>query len=166
MIKKAIYPGTFDPITYGHLDIVKRALKIFDEITIVLAKNNQKETLFTIDERISQIKQIIKVEKLEDKVKVDTFNGLVVDYCKEVKINVLIRGLRPLVDFEYEFEMAMANRELNNNVETIFILTDQKYFYLRSTLIKDIIKLQGDISEKVPEIIKNELLKKYSKEKF
>ena len=123
----AIYPGSFDPITNGHLDIIRRGLKIFDKIIILLAKNIQKNTLFNFEERITQINNVIKIENLSNNVVVDSFNGLLVDYCKEKKIYIIIRGLRPLVDFEYEFEMAMANREMCNEVETIFILTDQKY---------------------------------------
>jgi pantetheine-phosphate adenylyltransferase len=160
-MKIAIYPGSFDPITFGHVDILKRGLKIFDKIIMVLAKNIHKNTLFSLSERISQIKTVIKDQKLSSVVNIDTFDGLLVDYCKKKDINIVIRGLRPLVDFEYEFEMAMANRQLYKKIETIFILTDQKYFYLRSSLIKDIIKLGGDVSESVPDNIKNDLLKKF-----
>lgn len=163
LIKKAIYPGTFDPITFGHLDIIKRSLKMFDEIIIVLAKNIQKDTFFSVEERLAQVKKVIDSEGLNDRVKIESFNGLLVDYCKKVNVNIIIRGLRPLVDFEYEFEMAMANRELNNDVETIFILTDQKYFYLRSTLIKNILELGGSVSDKVPDCIENEVLSKIKK---
>jgi len=162
-LKTALYPGTFDPITFGHLDIIKRGLKIFDKIIILLAKNSLKNTLFDLEERIFQIKKVINEENLSDKVIVDDFEGLTIDYCNQKKINYIIRGLRPLVDFEYEFEMAMANREMGKDVETIFILTDQKYFYLRSSLIKDIINYGGEISDKVPQIIKDELLKKIKK---
>ncbi len=160
MKEYAIYPGTFDPITYGHLDIIKRGLKIFNNIIVLLAKNSQKKTLFTFEERIIQINKVIKQENLDQKVAIDSFDGLLVDYCKNKKIFILIRGLRPLVDFEYEFEMAMANREMCKEIETLFILTDQKYFYLRSSLIKDIVTLGGDISDKVPTCIKSDLLKK------
>ncbi|OHD09508.1 MAG: pantetheine-phosphate adenylyltransferase [Spirochaetes bacterium GWC1_27_15] len=160
MDKNAIYPGTFDPLTNGHLDIIKRSLKIFDKITVLLALNTQKKTLFTLEERINQIKNVLISENIQDKVIVDCFDGLLVNYCRENDINIIIRGLRPLVDFEYEFEMAMANRELNHNIETIFILTDQNYFYLRSSLIKDVIKLGGDISNKIPPSIKDEVIKK------
>ena len=158
MARTAIYPGTFDPITNGHLDIIKRSLKIFDNLIILLAKNVEKKTLFTLRERLDQITRVIGQEKLNGKVAIDCFEGLLVDYCKEKKINTMIRGLRPLVDFEYEFEMAMANREMWNEIETVFIITDNKYFYLRSSLIKDLVLLGGDISSKVPEIIRQELI--------
>ncbi len=162
-MKTALYPGTFDPITFGHLDIIKRGLKIFDNIIILLAKNSLKNTLFSLEERIFQIKKVINEENLSDKVIVDDFEGLTIDYCKKKKLNYILRGLRPLVDFEYEFEMAMANRQMGKDVETIFIITDQKYFYLRSTLIKDIINYGGEITDMVPLVIKDELLKKLKK---
>ncbi|MCG8571503.1 MAG: pantetheine-phosphate adenylyltransferase [Spirochaetes bacterium] len=159
-MKKAIYPGTFDPLTYGHIDILQRSLKIFDKITILLAKNTQKKTFFNLEERRSQIEDVLKEYQLDDRVDIDSFNGLLVDYCQQKEVQVIIRGLRPLVDFEYEFEMAMTNRGLNENVETVFIITDQKYFYLRSTLIKDILRLGGNVIDSVPQRICEDLIKK------
>lgn len=161
--KIAVYPGTFDPVTNGHLDIIKRSLKIFDEVIVLLAKNIQKNVFFSLSERMSHLKKVIDFENLNDRASVDCFDGLLVDYCKNKNINIIIRGLRPLVDFEYEFEMAMANRELNHNVETVFILTDQKYFYLRSGLIKDVLTLGGDVSSKVPSVIKEDIISKITK---
>ncbi|MBO5289719.1 MAG: pantetheine-phosphate adenylyltransferase [Spirochaetales bacterium] len=147
---KVVYPGTFDPLTYGHLDIIQRAANMFGNVTVLLAQNLSKNTYFTLEERTQMIKEAIAEMHLEDKVKIASYQGLLVEYCKENNITVIIRGIRPLVDFEYEFEMAMTNRELSNNIETVFILTDQKYFYLRSSLIKDLATLGGDISNKVP----------------
>ncbi len=160
--RKAVYPGTFDPLTNGHLDIMKRALNIFGEITVLLARNPAKQTFFSLDERIAMINESINEWGLSGRIKVDSFEGLLVDYCRKNEIGVIVRGIRPLVDFDYEFEMAMTNRELNSNVETIFILTDQKYFYLRSTLVKDIVKMGGEISSKVPSCVIRELKKKFN----
>lgn len=160
MNRKAVYPGTFDPLTNGHLDIMERSLKIFGEVTVLLAKNPAKNTFFSLDERIEMLKESIAELKIEGNIKVDSFEGLLVDYCRNNNIGVIIRGIRPLVDFDYEFEMAMTNRELNSQVETIFILTDQEYFYLRSTLVKDIVKMGGEISSKVPSCVIRELKKK------
>lgn len=162
MPRKAIYPGTFDPLTNGHIDIIKRSLDIFDELTILLAINPSKKTLFTTEERLKQLKTVIEEEKLN--VKIDSYEGLLVNYCKANGIGVIVRGLRPLVDFEYEFELAMANRELNSEVETVFIITDQKYFYLRSSLIKGIMELDGDVSDKIPPSIHDDLIKKFKKQ--
>lgn len=132
-------------------------------MTILLAHNSQKKTLFTFEERFEQVKKTLDINNLNDLVKIDTYDGLLVNYCEEHNYNVIIRGIRPLVDFEYEFEMAMTNRELNNQIETVFIITDQKYFYLRSTLIKDIVALNGDVKGKVPEHILNALKRKLKK---
>lgn len=159
MKSTAVYPGTFDPLTNGHLDIIKRSLKIFDHITVLLAKNSLKKTLFTFEERKNFIVKAIKSEKIENSITIDFFDGLLVDYCKSRNINLIIRGLRPLVDFEYEFEMAMTNREMNNNIETVFILTDQKYFYLRSSIIKDLAKLNGDVKNKIPACIEEDVVR-------
>ena len=158
---KVVYPGTFDPLTYGHLDIIRRAANMFGEVTVLLAQNLSKNTYFTIEERITMMKEAIKDMNMENKVRIDSYHGLLVDYCKKNDINVIVRGIRPLVDFEYEFEMAMTNRELSNNIETVFILTDQKYFYLRSTLIKDLATLGGDISNKVPPNVLEAITKKF-----
>jgi pantetheine-phosphate adenylyltransferase len=159
----AIYPGTFDPFTNGHLDIIKRGLKIFDNITVLLGKNPQKNTYFSLNERIEHITKVIDHEKLNSNVSVDSFEGLLVDYCKMKKIHNMIRGLRPLVDFEYEFEMAMVNRSFDENIETVFILTHRDFFYLRSSIIKDIIKLNGELKGALPECIKDEIIGKIKK---
>jgi pantetheine-phosphate adenylyltransferase len=158
--KQAVYPGTFDPLTNGHLDVIKRSLLIFDSIIVLLAENSDKKRMFSLKERLRQVKAVVKQEGLSDKVAVDSSPGLLVDYCRDNGISVAIRGLRPLVDFEFEFEMAMTNRELNSNIETVFIITDQKFFYLRSSLIKDLVRLGAPISDKVPGIIEAELRKK------
>lgn len=154
----AIYPGSFDPITNGHLSIVDRALTIFDKLTIAILTNPQKEPLFSIEERISMIKESLHGSP---NVEVDTFGGLLVDYAVEKKANVILRGLRALSDFEYEFQMALMNRKLNREVQSLFLMTDYKWFYISSTIIKEAAGLGGDISGLVPEIVEKRLKEKF-----
>ena len=156
--KAAVYPGTFDPITNGHLSIVSRALKIFDKLIIAILNNPQKEPLFTLEERISIIKGIFKGTP---NVEVDSFDGLLVDYVVEKKTNVVLRGLRALSDFEYEFQMALMNRKLNREVQSIFLMTDYKWFYTSSTIIKEAASLDGDISGLVPAVVCRKLKEKF-----
>lgn len=147
---KAVYPGNFDPITYGHIDIIKRAVKLFDEVVIAVASDSQKETLFTPQERAAMIKKAVKGLR---SVKVEIFNGLVVDYAKKKKINIILRGLRMLSDFEYEFQMALTNRKLNPSIETIFMMPSESYSYLSSKLIKEAASLGADLKGFVPTFI-------------
>jgi pantetheine-phosphate adenylyltransferase len=156
--KTAIYPGFFDPITNGHLSIVSRALKIFDRLIIAILKNPQKNPLFTIDERIHMITQALKSEA---NVEVDTFDGLLVDYAVKKDSNVVIRGLRALSDFEYEFQMALMNRKLNRHIQSIFLMTDYKWFYTSSTIIKEAASFGGDISGLVPKVVNQKLKEKF-----
>ena len=156
--KAAVYPGTFDPITNGHLSIVNRALKIFDKLIIAILNNPQKEPLFTLEERISMIEGIFKGKP---NVEVDSFDGLLVDYVVEKKTNVVLRGLRALSDFEYEFQMALMNRKLNREVQSIFLMTDYKWFYTSSTIIKEAASFGGDVSGLVPKVVNNKLKEKF-----
>ena len=156
--KTAIYPGFFDPITNGHLSIVSRALKVFDRLIIAILKNPHKAPLFTIEERIYMIRQAIKSET---NIEVDTFDGLLVDYAVKRKSNVVIRGLRALSDFEYEFQMALMNRKLNRNIQSIFLMTDYKWFYTSSTIIKEAASFGGDISGLVPKLVNQKLKEKF-----
>ena len=156
--KTAIYPGTFDPITNGHLSILTRALKIFDKLIIAILNNPQKAPLFSLDERISMIKQVLKDKP---NIEIDSFDGLLVDYVVQKGSNVIIRGLRALSDFEYEFQLALMNRKLNRDVQSIFLMTDYKWFYTSSTIIKEAASLGGDISGLVPPIICEKLKEKY-----
>ncbi|MBW2168378.1 MAG: pantetheine-phosphate adenylyltransferase, partial [Deltaproteobacteria bacterium] len=156
--KTAIYPGFFDPITNGHLSIVSRALKVFDRLIIAILKNPHKAPLFTIEERIYMIKQALKSET---NIEVDTFDGLLVDYAVKRKSNVVIRGLRALSDFEYEFQMALMNRKLNRNIQSIFLMTDYKWFYTSSTIIKEAASFGGDISGLVPKLVNQKLKEKF-----
>ena len=157
--KSAIYPGTFDPITNGHLSIVNRALTIFDRLIIAILNNPQKEPLFTLEERIEMIKESLNGAP---NVEVDTFDGLLVDYAVKKKANVILRGLRALSDFEYEFQMALMNRKLNRDVQSIFLMTDYKWFYISSTIIKEAASLGGDTSGLVPEIVDRRLKEKFN----
>ena len=147
--KVAIYPGSFDPLTNGHLDIINRAASIFDELVIAVAINDQKETLFTSNERVNIISEAIAGI---DNVRVESFEGLLVEYAKANNIPTIIRGLRTLSDFEYEFRMAIMNRNLDDSIETVFLMTDEKYGHISSSFVKEIYNLNGDVSSFVPEI--------------
>jgi pantetheine-phosphate adenylyltransferase len=156
--KTAIYPGFFDPITNGHLSIVTRALKVFDKLIIAILNNPHKAPLFSIEERIYMIKKSFGDKK---GVEVDSFDGLLVDYVVKKKSNVVIRGLRALSDFEYEFQLALMNRKLNRDVESIFFMTDYKWFYTSSTIIKEAASFGGDITGLVPRIVNDKLKEKF-----
>jgi len=156
--KIAVYPGTFDPITNGHLSIVNRALKIFDKLIIAILNNPKKVPLFTLEERIEMIRKPIKGDK---RVVIDAYGGLLVDYVVAMKSNVILRGLRALSDFEYEFQMALMNRKLNREVQSVFLMTDYKWFYTSSTIIKEAAQYNGDVSGLVPSHVNALLKKKY-----
>jgi len=156
--RTAVYPGTFDPITNGHLSIVNRALKIFDKLIIAILNNPQKAPLFSLNERIAMIKEVLKSKP---NVEVDSFDGLLVDYVVKKGANVVLRGLRALSDFEYEFQMALMNRKLNREVQSVFLMTDYKWFYISSTIIKEAASLNGDISGLVPSIVCQNLKEKF-----
>ena len=156
--KLAIYPGTFDPITNGHISILTRALKIFDRLLIVIPNNPQKTPLFSLDERISMINEVLKGKH---DIEIDTFDGLLVDYVVRKKTNIIVRGLRALSDFEYEFQLALMNRKLNREVQSIFLMTDYKWFYISSTIIKEAASFGGDISGLVPPLVCKKLNEKF-----
>src|SRR4030042_1609198 len=156
--KVAVYPGTFDPITHGHVSILTRALKIFDKLVIAILNNPKKVPLFSMEERIAMIKEVLK-DQLN--VEIDSYDGLLVDYVMSKKSNVIIRGLRALSDFEYEFQMALMNRKLNREVQSIFLMTDYKWFYTSSTIIKEAASLGGDVSGLVPPVVCKKLKQKF-----
>ena len=158
-MKVAIYPGSFDPITNGHLDIITRSSKIVDRLIITVSRNNKKKTLFKINERVEMIKEVIKNENISN-VEVDTFEGLLMAYANKKKANIVIRGLRAVSDFEYEFQMTGMNYKLNPKIETIFLMSLDKYQLISSKLIKEINALKGDVSQFVPKIVENKLIKK------
>ena len=149
MNKVAIYPGTFDPITYGHIDVIQKALKLFDTIVVGVSNVNNKNYLFSSEERIEIVnKALFKDLKLsKKKIVVVSFNSLTTDLCKKFKSNIILRGLRAVSDFEYEFQLAGMNRKLNNNIETIFLMSDVENQIISSKFVKEIVKLGGDIKK-------------------
>lgn len=157
--KTAVYPGSFDPITYGHLDIIDRALRIFDKVIVAVASNSAKHALFQIDERLELIRSVLAGN---ERVKVDTFDGLLVDYVVSQEATVIIRGLRAVSDFEYEFQLAQINRGITLEVETLFMMTSVPYSYLSSSVVKEISSLKGPVDTLVPPLVKTALEKKFS----
>ena len=143
----AVYPGTFDPITNGHLDIIERGLKLFDGLIVAIAESPAKEPLFDVDERVTMAKEAVKKYK---NVKVESFNCLLIDYLRKKKANIILRGLRVISDFEYEFQMALTNRKLAPDIETVFMMTAEGYSYLSSRFIKEIARLGGRFDCFVP----------------
>ncbi len=143
----AIYPGTFDPVTYGHLDVLERASRLFDEVIISVSESSSKKTLLSVNRRLDLIKQVIRDFK---NVSSDSFEGLLVNYAKSKKANVIIRGLRAISDFEYEFQMALTNRKIAPGIETVFLMPHEKYSYISSSLVREIVSLGGDVSSFVP----------------
>lgn len=160
MSRKAIYPGSFDPVTIGHLDIIRRASKMYDELIVVVMVNPAKSSSFTPDERVEMIK---KVTSDIDNVTVEFSDGLLADYAKEKQAGVIIKGLRALSDFEYEFQMALTNKKLNGDVETVFLVTSAENMYLSSSIVKQIASFGGDITDFVPAEIKTEILSRLTK---
>jgi len=155
----AIYPGTFDPVTYGHLDVIARAREIFDRVIVAIATNSAKQPLFSVQERIEMIREATR--KFQN-VSADSFPGLLVKYAKGQNATAIVRGLRAVTDFEYEFQMALANRMLNDSVTTVFLMPHERYTYLNSSLVREIAMHGGDVSKLVPPQIRKRLLKKYS----
>ena len=160
--RKAIYPGSFDPITNGHLDILKRALTVVDHVVIAVAYNEQKPSgLFTAAERLDLIHEV--AAPFGDRVSADSFHGLLVDYAHKTDAQIIIRGLRAVADFEYEFQMALMNRHLASDVETLFLMADAAHFYTSSRLVKEVMSLGGDVSAHVPAIVAERLRRRFSK---
>ncbi len=148
---KAIYPGSFDPLTNGHLDIIKRSIEIFDDFTVSVLNNPSKKNLFTLSERVKMIKNTIKLEGLEDRVNVDSFEGLLVHYASRKAAKVIVRGLRAMTDFEYEFQFALMNKNLDKKLETIFLTTSEPYSFISSSLVVEVYRLGGNVADKVPQ---------------
>ncbi len=158
--KIAIYPGTFDPVTFGHIDLIERASKIFDKVIVAVAHNKSKGVLFSVEERVDMLEDAVKGMK---NVTIDDFNGLVVDYVRRNGANVMIRGLRMLSDFEYEFQMALTNRKLAGDIETIFMMPHEDYSYISSKLIKEAASFGADLKNFIPKKVAGALKKKLGK---
>jgi pantetheine-phosphate adenylyltransferase len=160
----AVYPGSFDPITNGHVNIIQRGRKMFDELIVLVAYNPQKKTLFSVEERVEMIREVVKECP---NVRVDCFHGLLVDYVRNAEANVILRGLRALSDFEYEFQLALINRRLNRDIETVFLMTGYRWFYTSSTIINEAASFGGSVEGLVPDIVNRKLQEKYAhKEKL
>ena len=157
----AVYPGTFDPITNGHLDILNRALRLFDRVIVTIAVNQRKQPLFTVDERIRFIHDAMP--EVGDRLQFEQFDGLIVDFCTRHNATVLVRGLRALADFEYEFQFAHMNRRLAPNVDTVFFMTDERNHYVSSSLVKEVSSLGGDVTGLVPAPVVAALAEKYGR---
>lgn len=156
--KIALYPGTFDPVTNGHLDIIQRAAVLFDEVVVSIALNRNKQPLFSVDERLDMIRDVVKEFP---NVRADTFTGLIVDHCKRIGAIALIRGLRAVSDFEIELQMALVNRKIGGNVETVFLMPNEKNTYLSSSVIREIASFRGDVTAFVPLIVKEKLTERF-----
>ena len=161
-MRTAIYPGTFDPITNGHLDILERALKLFDKVIITVARNSAKNPLFTEEERLAMMKKSVRHLK---GVEIDSFDGLLVDYARKKKATAVVRGPRAISDFEYELQMALMNRKLDEDFVTVFLMPNEKYTYLNSSIVREIAKHNGDIREFVPPHVLRSLKEKLRQQK-
>ena len=157
-MRLAIYPGSFDPLTNGHLSIIHRGLKMFDRLVVAIAVNPKKVPLFSLEERRELIRDAVQ----DDRVEVDSFQGLLVEYAKQRKVNVLLRGLRAVSDFEYEFQLANMNRKLAPDIETVFMMTGEDYFYISSQLVREVASLGGDVTDLVPPNVYTKLKSKFA----
>ncbi len=163
-VKTGVYPGTFDPITYGHLDLIKRALKIFDQLIVAIGENPTKKPLFTLEERKEMVIESLKELKDGDgsRVLVETFSGLLVNFVEKKGARIIVRGLRAVSDFEYEFQLALMNRKLNRRIDTIFLMPGFRWIYISSTIVKEAARFGGKVSDLVPHIVEQKLKEKYA----
>jgi pantetheine-phosphate adenylyltransferase len=162
-VTTAIYPGSFDPLTFGHVDVVERSARLFDKVIVSILINAQKAPLFTVDERIEIMREILTPRFRN--VEVDVFHGLLVDYAKQKHAQVIVRGIRAVTDYEYEFQMALMNRRLTPDIETVFMMPAENYSYLSSRLVKEIAELGGSVTGLVPDIVEQRLKQRFKKEK-
>ncbi|OQY17272.1 MAG: pantetheine-phosphate adenylyltransferase [Desulfobacteraceae bacterium 4572_35.1] len=156
----AVYPGSFDPITNGHLDIIQRGLKTFNTVIVAVAKNSSKNNLFSLEERMEMIRQAVDNDP---RVEVDIIDGLLINYVVSKRSQVILRGLRAVSDFEYEFQLAQLNRTMHQQIETLFLMTSLRYAYLSSSIVKEIASLNGEVDEYVPPIVRQKLIEKFAK---
>jgi len=161
-MKKAIYPGSFDPPTFGHLDMIKRSAQMVDELNVAVLKNNAKNPLFSVEERVTMLRELTHQFS---NVTVGVFEGLTAEYARQVGATVIVRGLRAVTDFEYELQIAQTNHVLNESIDTMFLVSNLRYSYLSSTIVKEVASYGGDISNFVPESIIDKIYKKYNLEK-
>jgi len=157
-LTKIIYPGSFDPLTFGHIDIIERSLRLFDTVVVAIITNPSKQPLFTVEERRQMLEEIVK--KRFPKVEVDVFHGLLVDYAKRKRAQAIVRGIRAVADYEYEFQMALMNRRLAPQIETVFMMPAEHYSYLSSRLVKEIAELGGSVRGLVPDVVEKRLRKR------
>ena len=160
-MKRAIYPGSFDPLTFGHIDIIERSVRLFDTVVVALLTNPQKTPLFTVEERVEIMQEILNPRF--PTVEIEVFHGLLVEYAKHKNANAIVRGVRAVTDFEYEFQMALMNRRLAPTIETVFMMPAENYSYLSSKLVKEIAELGGSVSGLVPEIVEKRLKQRFKK---
>ncbi len=158
-MRRAIYPGSFDPVTFGHIDMIERSAKIVDELVVAILNNSAKNPLFSVEERVSMLKEITNHVP---NVKIQFFDGLLIDYAKKIEATIIIRGLRAVTDFEYELQIAQTNRIVNSEIDTIFLTTSLEYAYLSSTIVKEVASYGGDISHFVPEQLIPQIYEKYN----
>jgi pantetheine-phosphate adenylyltransferase len=156
-VRIALYPGSFDPPTHGHLSIIQRGLRIFDGLTVAVLKNPAKDAVFSVEERVGLLREALT----DDRVQVKTFSGLLVKFAEQEGINTILRGLRAVSDFEYEFQMANMNRKLDNGIETLFMMTGEDYFYISSRFVRDVARLGGDVKGLVPPNVLDALQRKF-----
>ncbi|MFC0524022.1 pantetheine-phosphate adenylyltransferase [Pontibacillus salicampi] len=156
----AICPGSFDPVTYGHMDIIERAAKIFDHVIVAVFNNRSKDPLFTVEERIALLEEVTRDF---DNITIDSSSGLLMEYAEEKGANVIVRGLRAVSDFEYEMQITSMNRKLNEDIETFFVMTNNQYSFLSSSIVKEVAKYRGTVADLVPKTVEEALMKKYQR---
>ncbi len=160
--KSALFPGSFDPITYGHLDLLERAAKLFDKIIVTVAVNNRKSSVFSGEERVDLIKECIRHKSWHSQIEVEQFSGLLIDFARTKNVKVLVRGVRQISDFEYEFRMALTNRRLAPEIDTVFLMPDEQLTFISASIVKEIAYWGGDLTSFVPDNIADALISKFS----